>query len=72
MDAQLPAKLQEKVMEQSWGMVMNVDFNPKLTLFWDSFWPNKGKYDIFLKIWISQILASMDAQRPAKLHTKVI
>ncbi len=39
MDAQLPAKLQKKVMEQSWGMAMNVNFDPKWTLFWGPFAP---------------------------------
>ncbi len=33
MDAQLPVELQKNVMEQSWGMVMNVDFGPKWTFF---------------------------------------
>ncbi len=48
MDVQLPAKLQEKVMEQSRGMAMNVDFGPKMDPFWGPFCPNKGKYG-FLK-----------------------
>ncbi len=71
MDAQLTAKLQKKVMKQSWGMVMNVDFDPKWTFF-GPFRPNKGKYEFFEKIWISQILASMDVQLPAKLQKKVM
>ncbi len=50
MDAQLPAKLQNKVMEQSWGMAKNVDFDKKWTLFLGPFCPNKGKYDFFEKI----------------------
>ncbi len=49
MDAQLPAKLQKKVMKQPWGMTMNVDFDPKWTLF-GPFCPNKGKYDFLKKI----------------------
>ncbi len=72
MDAQLPAKLHKKVMKQSWGMVMNVDFDPKMAPFLGPFCQNKGKYDFFEKIWICQILASMDAQLPAKLQKKVM
>ncbi len=37
MDVHLSAKLQKKGMEQSWGMTMNVDFDPKWTLFWAPF-----------------------------------
>ncbi len=48
MDAQLPAKLQKRVMEQSWGMSMNVDFYPKWTLFWVPFAQIRAN-TIFLK-----------------------
>ncbi len=37
MDAQLSAKLQKKVMEQSSVMAMNVDSGQKCTPFWDPF-----------------------------------
>ncbi len=47
MDTQLPAQLQKKVMEQSWGMSMHVDFDPKMNSFLGPFCPNKGKYDFF-------------------------
>ncbi len=40
----------------------------KMDLFLGPFCPNKGKYDFFEKIGISQILAPMDAQLPAKLQ----
>ncbi len=49
MDAQLPAKLQKKVIEQSWGMAMNVGFGPKMDNFLGPFFPNKGKYSYFEK-----------------------
>ncbi len=70
MDAQLPAKLQKKVMKQSRGMVINVDFDPKWTLFWDPFAQIRVNTIFLEKILISQILASMDAQLPAKLQKK--
>ncbi len=47
-------------------------FWPKIDPFLGPFCPNKGKYDFFEKIWISQILASMYAQLPAKLQKKVM
>ncbi len=72
MDVQLPAKLQKKVMEQSCGMTMNVDFDPKMHPFSGPFCPNKGKYEFFEKIWIFQMLASMDVQLSAKLQKKVM
>ncbi len=61
MDAQLPAKFQKKVMNQFWVTAKNIVLWPKWALL-GPFCPNKGKYDFFKKIWISQILASMDAK----------
>ncbi len=40
--------------------------------FLGPFCQNKGKYDVLEKIGICQILASMDAQLPAKLQKKVM
>ncbi len=53
-------------------MTRNVDFDPKMDPFLAHFCTNKGKYDYFEKILIIQILASMDAQLPAKLQKKVM
>ncbi len=50
MGAQLPAKLQKKVIEQSWGMAINVDFDPKMDHFFGPLCPNKGKYEFVEKI----------------------
>ncbi len=70
MDAQLSAQLQKKVMEQSSGMAMNVELGKKCTLFCDPFAQIRANTFFFKKIWISQILASIDVQLPAKLQKK--
>ncbi len=65
-------KVTEKVMKQSWGMAMNVDFDTKWTPFWGPFAQIRANTIYFEKIRICQILASMDAQLPAKLQKKVM
>ncbi len=45
---------------------------PKLTLFWAPFAQIRANTIFIKKIGISQILASMDAQLPAKLQKKVM
>ncbi len=49
MDAQLSAKLQKKLMEQSPVMVMNVDNGQKFKLFWDPFAQIKANTIFFKK-----------------------